>query len=351
MSTGIGESSARRIDRRRSLLEIGFGNEATYSKLHVLGAGTYSIVYKGSSRLTNKLVALKEIHLEREEGVPFTAIREVSLLKQLKHFNIITLHDIIYTHKTLTLVFEFVDRDLSRYLDECDHKINLNNVRLYLFQLLRALEYCHRRKVLHRDIKPQNILISSVGELKLADFGLARAQSFPTKTYTDEVVTLWYRPPDVLLGNVGYGTCIDMWGVGCIFFEMIAGFTLFIGTTPKKQIECIFEIIGTPNEIDWPGISMDLKYNDINIPHYPGRSLAAITPRLSGNPHDEIDLLGMLLKCNPKHRISSSDALHHKYFSSLPSAIHDLADSESIFSLPGVRMTSELIYSQFSRRE
>lgn len=341
MSTGGGEPLGR-VDRRRSLIEIGFGNAATYSKLHVLGAGTYSIVYKGTSRLTDKLIALKEIHLEREEGVPFTAIREVSLLKQLKHFNIITLHDIIYTQKALTLVFEFVDRDLSRYLDECDHKIHLHNVRLFLFQLLRALDYCHQRKVLHRDIKPQNILISSIGELKLADFGLARAKSFPTKTYTDEVVTLWYRPPDVLLGNVGYGTCIDMWGVGCIFFEMVAGFTLFIGTTPKKQIECIFEILGTPSESDWPGINMDLKYNDIDIPHYNGRSLTAITPRFSldGELHG-VDLLRKLLRCNPKRRISSSDSLRHKYFSSLPPEIHDLSHSESIFSLPDIKLAHD----------
>jgi serine/threonine protein kinase len=337
MSTGGG--APRRIDRRRSLFEIGFGKSATYSKLHVLGAGTYSIVYKGVSRLTNKFVALKEIHLEREEGVPFTAIREVSLLKQLRHFNIITLHDIIYTSKTLTLVFEFVDRDLSHYLDECDHKISLHNVRLYLFQLLRALKYCHDRKILHRDIKPQNILISSIGELKLADFGLARAKSFPTKTYTDEVVTLWYRPPDVLMGNVGYGTCIDMWGVGCIFFEMAAGFTLFIGTTPKKQIECIFEILGTPSEADWPGINTDLKYNCIeHIPYYMGKGLATMAPRLSDNG---LELLGKLLKCNPKHRISASDSLRHKYFNPLPAAIHDLPDSASIFSLPDVRLADE----------
>lgn len=225
-----------RVTRHQSLLDIGYGKLTSYSKSHVLGAGTYSIVYKGSSRLENKPVALKEIHLERDEGVPFTAIREVSLLKQLRHCNIITLHDLIYSRKTLTLVFEFVDRDLSRYMDECDHRINLTNIRLFLFQLLRALKYCHQRKVLHRDIKPQNILISSRGELKLADFGLARAKTFPTNTYTDEVVTLWYRPPDILLGNVGYGADIDMWGVGCIFFEIVAGFTLFLGKLLKMIV-------------------------------------------------------------------------------------------------------------------
>jgi len=218
-----------RMGRRRSLSEIGFGQTMSYVKFNVLGAGTYSIVYKGTSRLNKKLVALKEIHLERDEGIPFTAIREISLLKQLKHCNIITLHDIISTRKTLTLVFEYVDRDLSRYMDECDHRVNPNNVRMFLYQLLRALDYCHSKKILHRDLKPQNILISTTGDLKLADFGLARAKSIPTKTFTDEVVTLWYRPPDVLLGNTDYGASIDMWGVGCIFFEMIAGYTLFTG--------------------------------------------------------------------------------------------------------------------------
>lgn len=223
-----------RVARRQSLLEIGFGQSSTYYKLHPLGSGTYSTVYKGTSRLTNKLVALKEIHLQRDEGVPFTAIREVSILKELRHNNIITLHDIIYTRKTLTLVFEFVDRDLSRYMDECEHKINIHNVRIFLYQILRALKYCHDRRVMHRDLKPQNILISLSGELKLADFGLARSKSVPTKTFTDEVVTLWYRPPDVLLGNVDYGTSIDMWGVGCIFFEMVSGITLFASKLTER---------------------------------------------------------------------------------------------------------------------
>lgn len=234
--SNLNKQPLNRTTRRRSLFELGFGQLSTYTKQHVLGAGTYSTVYKGTSRLTNKLVALKEIHLERDEGVPFTAIREVSLLKQLKHNNIITLHDIIYSKNTLTLVFEYVDRDLSHYMNDCDHKINLDNAKLFLYQLLRGLKFCHDRIILHRDLKPQNILISLKGELKLADFGLARAKSVPTKTFTDEVVTLWYRPPDVLLGNVEYSTSIDMWGVGCIFFEMVAGYTLFTGKSKSSNL-------------------------------------------------------------------------------------------------------------------
>lgn len=327
-----------RVARRLSLLEIGFGQSSTYYKLSPLGSGTYSIVYKGTSRLTNKLVALKEIHLQRDEGVPFTAIREVSILKELRHNNIITLHDIIYTSRTLTLVFEFVDRDLSRYMDECEHRINIHNVRIFLYQLLRALKYCHDRRIMHRDLKPQNILISLSGELKLADFGLARSKSVPTKTFTDEVVTLWYRPPDVLLGNVDYGTSIDMWGVGCIFFEMAAGVTLFASLEPRKQIETIFGIIGTPDEASWPGIRSDLESCAIQLVSQKGRDLASLAPRLS---LVGVDLLLNFLKCNPLSRISASEAMYHAYFNSLPSQIHSLSDLDSIFSIPSIKLLDE----------
>lgn len=200
-----------RRSRRASLSEIGFGKMETYIKLEKLGEGTYATVYKGRSKLTENLVALKEIRLEHEEGAPCTAIREVSLLKDLKHANIVTLHDIVHTDKSLTLVFEYLDKDLKQYMDDCGSIMSMHNVKLFLYQILRGLAYCHRRKVLHRDLKPQNLLINERGELKLADFGLARAKSVPTKTYSNEVVTLWYRPPDVLLGSSEYSTQIDMW--------------------------------------------------------------------------------------------------------------------------------------------
>ncbi|KAK6466706.1 cyclin-dependent kinase 16-like isoform X1 [Huso huso] len=233
---------SRRL-RRVSLSEIGFGKLETYVKLDKLGEGTYATVYKGKSKLTDNLVALKEIRLEHEEGAPCTAIREVSLLKDLKHANIVTLHDIIHTEKSLTLVFEYLDKDLKQYLDDCGSCITMHNVKLFLFQLLRGLAYCHSRKVLHRDLKPQNLLINERGELKLADFGLARAKSIPTKTYSNEVVTLWYRPPDILLGSTDYSTPIDMWGVGCIFYEMSTGRPLFPGSTVEEELHFIFKLL------------------------------------------------------------------------------------------------------------
>uniref|UniRef100_A0A9J8BRM1 Protein kinase domain-containing protein n=2 Tax=Cyprinus carpio TaxID=7962 RepID=A0A9J8BRM1_CYPCA len=230
--------------RRTSLSEIGFGKLESYVKLDKVGEGTYATVFKGRSKLTDNLVALKEIRLEYEEGAPCTAIREVSLLKNLKHANIVTLHDIIHTEKCLTLVFEYVEKDLKQYLDDCGSIMSVYNVKIFLFQLLRGLAYCHRQKVLHRDLKPQNLLISDRGELKLADFGLARAKSVPTKTFSNEVVTLWYRPPDVLLGSTDYSTSLDIWGVGCIFYEMITGRPLFPGSTVEDELHLIFRILG-----------------------------------------------------------------------------------------------------------
>ncbi|KAF4524806.1 hypothetical protein B566_EDAN010181 [Ephemera danica] len=264
--------------------------------------GTYATVFKGKSRLTDNLVALKEIRLEHEEGAPCTAIREVSLLKELRHANIVTLHDIVHTEKSLTLVFEYLEKDLKQYMDDCGNILSMNNVKLFLFQLLRGLAYCHRRRILHRDLKPQNLLINEKGELKLADFGLARAKSVPTKTYSNEVVTLWYRPPDVLLGSTEYSTQIDM-GVGCIFYEMACGRPLFPGSTVEEELDLIFRALGTPSEQTWPGIRAQAEAQGlVPFPQY--------------NPEPLLT----------KKRVSASEGMKHTYFRSLGPSVHILPD-------------------------
>ncbi|XP_047278158.1 cyclin-dependent kinase 18 isoform X1 [Homo sapiens] len=281
-----------RMSRRASLSDIGFGKLETYVKLDKLGEGTYATVFKGRSKLTENLVALKEIRLEHEEGAPCTAIREVSLLKNLKHANIVTLHDLIHTDRSLTLVFEYLDSDLKQYLDHCGNLMSMHNVKIFMFQLLRGLAYCHHRKILHRDLKPQNLLINERGELKLADFGLARAKSVPTKTYSNEVVTLWYRPPDVLLGSTEYSTPIDMWGVGCIHYEMATGRPLFPGSTVKEELHLIFRLLGTPTEETWPGVTAFSEFRTYSFPCYLPQPLINHAPRLDT---DGIHLLSSLL--------------------------------------------------------
>uniref|UniRef100_A0AAQ5ZTQ7 cyclin-dependent kinase n=1 Tax=Amphiprion ocellaris TaxID=80972 RepID=A0AAQ5ZTQ7_AMPOC len=337
-----------RRSRRASLSEIGFGKLETYIKLDKLGEGTYATVFKGRSKLTDNLVALKEIRLEHEEGAPCTAIREVSLLKDLKHANIVTLHDIVHTDKSLTLVFEYLDKDLKQYMDDCGNIMSMHNVKIFLFQILRGLSYCHKRKVLHRDLKPQNLLINERGELKLADFGLARAKSVPTKTYSNEVVTLWYRPPDVLLGSSEYSTQIDMWGVGCIFYEMAAGRPLFPGSTVEDELHLIFRLLGTPTEENWPGISAIEEFKSYNFPKYKPQPIINHAPRLDG---EGIELLLAFLRYESKKRISAEEAMKHSYFRQLGMRVHTLPESVSLFTLKEVQMQRDPGYRNSSYPE
>jgi len=177
-----------------------------YQKIEKIGEGTYGVVYKAKNRASGEIVALKKIRLEAEdEGIPSTAIREISILKELQHPNIVRLHDVIHTEKKLTLVFEYLDQDLKKFMDTSEN-LDPATIKASLYQLLKGVSFCHDRRVLHRDLKPQNLLINKDGDLKLADFGLARAFGIPVRSYTHEVVTLWYRAPDVLMGSRKYST-------------------------------------------------------------------------------------------------------------------------------------------------
>ncbi|KAL3073883.1 hypothetical protein niasHT_035001 [Heterodera trifolii] len=326
-----------RKSKRASLNEIGFGKLETYKKIFDLGEGTYATVYLGKSLLTGKNVALKEIRLEHEEGAPCTAIREVSLLRNLRHANIVTLHDIVYTDRILTLVFEFVERDLREYMEELDGMISIANVKLFLVQLLRGLAYCHCRRILHRDLKPQNLLINRTGELKLADFGLARAQSVPTKTYSNEVVTLWYRPPDVLLGSTDYSTHIDLWGVGCILYEMLLHKPMFPGSTTDEQLNLIFQKLGTPSPAVHADICALQAFKNGQFRQHNAKPLLN-PPRISP---ERADLLSKLLKYEGKYRISATDAMRHPMLNCFPAQLFSLPDTESVLSLPGVHYTRD----------
>ncbi|CAM4633656.1 unnamed protein product, partial [Lepidochelys olivacea] len=198
-----------------------------FQKVEKIGEGTYGVVYKARNKRTGQLVALKKIRLDSEtEGVPSTAIREISLLKELKHPNIVRLLDVVHSQKKLYLVFEYLNQDLKKYMDSSrTGELPLSLVKSYLFQLLQGVNFCHSHRVIHRDLKPQNLLINEVGAIKLADFGLARAFGVPLRTYTHEVVTLWYRAPEILLGCKYYSTAVDVWSIGCIFAEMLNTFS------------------------------------------------------------------------------------------------------------------------------
>uniref|UniRef100_A0A914CT40 cyclin-dependent kinase n=1 Tax=Acrobeloides nanus TaxID=290746 RepID=A0A914CT40_9BILA len=309
-------------------------SDVMYRRLELLGQGSYASVYKSENRFDGSVVALKEIKLQPQEGLPFTAIREVSLLRGLKHANIVRLISIIHQPHSLILVFEYVKTDLSKFMTNYPDGLNNFMTRIFLFQLLRGLNFCHERKILHRDIKPQNLLISENGELKLADFGLARAKSVPCRTFSHDVVTLWYRPPDVLLGSTQYSTSVDMWGVGCIFAEMATGLPLFPGINDvADQLDKIFSIRGPPNPSTWPEVRELSNYKIYRFSSYFELSWRKVHPILGKLPDNGDLLLSKLLQLNPRERIPASTAMLHPYFSSLPPKIHLLKPTESVISV------------------
>lgn len=291
-----------------------------YEKLEKVGEGTYGIVYKAQDKDRN-VFALKTIRLEAEdEGIPSTAIREISLLKELQHPNIVRLHDVIHTERKLTLVFEFLDQDLKKLLDMCDGGLDAATTKSFLYQLFRGIAFCHQHRVLHRDLKPQNLLINREGALKLADFGLARAYGIPVRSYTHEVVTLWYRAPDVLMGSRKYSTPVDIWSVGCIFAEMATGRPLLPGSTDADQLQRIFKALGTPSEASWPTIT-ELPDWKPNFTQYEAVPWSTLVPNLDPSG---TDLLAQTLQYDPNKRISGNAAMNHENFRGLSEAIRNM---------------------------
>jgi len=285
-----------------------------YEKIEKIGEGTYGVVYKSRERATGRVLALKRIRLEtEEEGVPSTAVREISLLKELsRHRNIVKLIEVVHCDQKLYLVFEFLQQDLKKYIDSTTGFVQPALVKSYMWQLLKGIDYCHAHRVLHRDLKPQNLLIDRDGDLKLADFGLARAIGIPVRTYTHEVVTLWYRAPEILLGGKQYSTPVDVWSIGCIMVELATKKPLFPGDSEIDQLYKIFKVLGTPNERMWPGVTdlPDFKLTFPNWPIIPG-AMKKICPNIDAAGHD---LLAKMLIYEPSKRISAREALSHPWF-------------------------------------
>jgi serine/threonine protein kinase len=275
------------------------------------GEGTYGVVYKAKDKQTDQFVAMKRIRLEVEdEGIPSTTLREIAVLRQLRHPNIVELNDVIQSEGRLFLVFEFVDKDLKKYMEAHSGDLSAETIKSYTHQLLAGLEYCHVRGVMHRDLKPQNILISKEGRLKIADFGLARAFVPPIRPFTHEVVTLWYRPPEILLGCKTYALPVDMWAVGTIMAEMSTKRPLFPGDSEIDEIFKIFRVLGTPNEDSWPGVTSLQDWNT-SYPVWPSLQLSRFVPNLD---EEGCDLMEQLMAIDPRRRLSAIEAMKHPYF-------------------------------------
>ncbi|OCH84236.1 Pkinase-domain-containing protein [Obba rivulosa] len=318
-------------ERLYGRLFLGCGRQDDYDVLTKLGEGTFGEVHKAVHRTKGNAVALKRILMHNEkEGMPVTALREIKILKALHHPCVVEILDMFVVRSqgkdaplSVYMVFPYMDHDLAGLLENERVKLTPSQIKLYMKQLLEGTEYMHRNHIIHRDMKAANLLISNTGSLKIADFGLARAfdpnitrgggEDFRgrERKYTNCVVTRWYRPPELLLGARQYGGEIDMWGIGCVLGEMFWRRPILPGTTDVDQLEKIWQLCGTPNQHTWP--------NHDQLPGCEGVKRFNQYPRRVKQVYEMIgvetcDLLDKLLVCNPRDRLTASQALDHDYF-------------------------------------
>ncbi|KAH6810501.1 hypothetical protein C2S51_024263 [Perilla frutescens var. frutescens] len=280
---------------------------------HEVAKGGFGHVYKIKDKQIGSDVAMKSIPFTiRKNGLPTDVLREISILKELNHENVVRLLYVSVTPTSFNLFFEWLDYDLNKMVKGGTKDPRLT--KSLLFQTLQAVSYCHSQKVLHRDLKPHNLLLDTVtNKLKLADFGYARTFDDAVHEYSNEVATLAYKAPELLLRNNPYTTAVDMWSVGCIFAELVIGKPLFSGTTDTLVMRKIINMLGVPNELDWPGIKSEcLKVCEIEeLPPGPLPEIADVVPGLE--PAGQ-DLLSKMLRMIPSRRITAFDALVHPYF-------------------------------------
>ncbi|KAI3979081.1 hypothetical protein MKX01_016256 [Papaver californicum] len=292
----------------------------SFEKLCKIGQGTYSNVYKARDTLTGKIVALKKVRFDNlePESVKFMA-REILILRRLDHPNVIKLEGLVTSRMScsLYLVFEYMEHDLAGLAASPSIKFTEPQVKCYMNQLLSGLEHCHTKGVLHRDIKGSNLLLDNEGMLKIADFGLA---SFFDPNHkqpmTSRVVTLWYRPPELLLGATDYGVGVDLWSSGCILAELLAGKPIMPGRTEVEQLHKIFKLCGSPSEEYWK--KSKLPHATIFKPQQPYKR--CITATFKDFPPASLPLIETLLAIDPAERQTATAALMSEFFTTKPHA-------------------------------
>uniref|UniRef100_A0A7N0UWT6 cyclin-dependent kinase n=1 Tax=Kalanchoe fedtschenkoi TaxID=63787 RepID=A0A7N0UWT6_KALFE len=296
-----------------------------FERLNKIDEGTYGVVYRARDKKSGEIVALKKVKMEKErEGFPLTSLREINILLSFHHPSVVDVKEVVVGSSldSIFMVMEYMDHDLKGLMETMKQPYSQSEVKCLMLQLLDGVKYLHDNWVLHRDMKTSNILLNNRGELKICDFGLSRQYGSPLKPYTQLVVTLWYRAPELLLGAKQYSTAIDMWSLGCIMAELLSKKPLFDGKTEFEQLDKIFRTLGTPSEAIWPGYSKlpGVKVNFVKHQYnllrkkFPATSFTG-SPVLSDTG---FDLLNKLLTYDPDKRITAEAALNHDWFREVP---------------------------------
>lgn len=291
-----------------------------FEKLNRLGEGSYGTVYRGKDLKTGEVVALKKVRIHNEkDGFPKSSIREVRLLFNLRHPNIVDLKEVVVGQHpgSIFLVFEYCEHDIGALLDAMDRPFMGAEVKGLLQQMLRGLAHLHGNFVIHRDLKLSNLLLTNRGMLKLADFGMAREFSSPPEPITTNVVTLWYRAPELLFGAKQYNIAVDMWSCGCMFGELLYNRPLMTGKNEEHQCHLICQLLGRPNSKIWPGIDFLPLYQrwEANLPLNDLNNLKVKFPEATDGC---LNLLNRMLCYDPDKRESAASSLQHYYFSESP---------------------------------
>ncbi|KAI8336794.1 kinase-like domain-containing protein [Chlamydoabsidia padenii] len=285
-----------------------------FEKIGQVGEGTYGKVYKARNCKTGQLMALKRIRMKTEkEGFPITAMREIKLLQKLKHERVVLLQEIMVSKGSVYMVLEYMDHDLSGILGNPDFRFEPAHAKSLTKQILEGLGYLHHMGILHRDMKGSNLLVNNKGELKIADFGLARVfRKYQPGDYTNRVITLWYRPPELLLGATTYDTAVDIWGVGCIMLEFFVRSPIFNGTDEISQLDSIYKLMGTPTKETWPTVE-ELPWYELVRPkeHYDNVFRDTFKRLLTPGA---LELSEALLSMDPSNRPTAAQALEFDYF-------------------------------------
>ncbi|KRX00029.1 Protein kinase-like domain [Pseudocohnilembus persalinus] len=319
----ITEDEKKSLLRKRKICGFVQGCDSieNYEKLNKIHEGVYGVVYRAKDKLLNQICAIKKVKIDREkekEGFPITSIREFNILLSLKHENIVGVKRIVVGPDLdkIFMIMEYCEHELKDLIDGMKFQFSEAEIKCLMQQFLKAMKYLHQKNIFHRDLKTSNILYTNKGVLKVCDFGLGRKFLGDKKAYTAVVVTLWYRAPELLLGNEKYNLSIDMWSVGCIFAELILRTPIFKGQGEMDQLQKIFEVVGTPSELSWKGWTQ-LKHARavLKFPKYENKLKEVIGNSIS---EEGIDLLKQLLALDPARRITAAKALEHPWFKKMP---------------------------------
>ncbi|KAE8316871.1 kinase-like domain-containing protein [Aspergillus transmontanensis] len=291
-----------------------------FERLNHIEEGSYGWVSRAKDITTGEIVALKKLKMDNSpDGFPVTGLREIQTLLEARHPNIVFLREIVIGTKMddVFLVMDFLEHDLKTLLDDMREPFLPSEIKTLLSQVLSGLDFLHSQWIMHRDLKTSNLLMNNRGEIKIADFGMARYYGDPPPKLTQLVVTLWYRSPELLLGAEKYGTEIDMWSIGCIFGELLTKEPLLQGKNEVDQVSKIFALTGPPTPQTWPGFRSLPNAKSLRLPQ-------TLAP--SGNPpllprskfpfltNAGLQLLSSLLALNPSSRPTTQECLSHPYF-------------------------------------